>query len=152
MGRQKIVLGFDGSAGSNAALDVAIELAGSFACDLALVHVIDWSPYEFRTWDENEFQARVKREQIRSDRESLFPAALEKAAAAGLSAEATVRYGHPAGLLAEIARHEKARCIVIGKRGKSKLRHMVVGGVASAVVQEASCPVMVVPAPDGRQQ
>ena len=147
MTRQKIVLGFDGSDGSNAALAEAIELAGSLDCDLAIVHVIDWSPYEFRTSQENEIQARVKQEQIRSDREALFPAALEQATAAGVSAEARVRYGHPAGLLAEIARTENARCIVIGKRGKSRLRRMVVGGVASAVVQEASCPVLVVPMP-----
>lgn len=148
MTRQKIILGFDGSAGSHAALDAAIELADRFDCDVALVHVIDWSPYEFRTSQENEIQARVKREQIRSDREALFPAALERAAAAGVSAEASVRYGHPAGLLAEIARADDARCIVIGKRGKSRLRRMVVGGVASAVVQEASCPVLVVPVPE----
>jgi nucleotide-binding universal stress UspA family protein len=39
---------------------------------------------------------------------------------------------------------QKADLIVIGTRGRSGLKRLVLGSVASAVVAHASCPVLVV--------
>jgi nucleotide-binding universal stress UspA family protein len=42
------------------------------------------------------------------------------------------------------ASEQKADLIVIGTRGKSGLKRLVPGSVASAVVEHAGCPVLVV--------
>lgn len=46
--------------------------------------------------------------------------------------------------LISYAAEQKADLIVIGTRGRSGLKRLVLGSVASAVVAHASCPVLVV--------
>ena len=87
MSDRTIIVGYDGSEPSNAALAFAKDQAHKFDASIMLVHVIDWSPFEFRTHQENETQAQKRREQIEKDREQLFPPVLSELKAAGISVE-----------------------------------------------------------------
>ena len=64
---------------------------------------------------------------------------------AGISAVAGLKYGNPAEVLAELAEECDAFTIVVGRKGTSKLKTILFGSVASHVVQQAKCPVTVVP-------
>jgi nucleotide-binding universal stress UspA family protein len=145
MKERTIIVGFDGSEPSIKALDFARDQAHKFDASIMLVHVIDWSPFEFRTHQENEEQAQSRREQIKNDREQLFPPVLSELKAAGISAIAGLKYGQPAEVLAELAEECDAFSIVVGRKGTSNLKTILFGSVASHVVQQASCPVTVVP-------
>ena len=145
MGDRTIIVGYDGSEPSNAALAFAKDQAHKFDASIMLVHVIDWSPFEFRTHRENEVQAQERREQIKKDREQLFPPVLSELKAAGISAVAGLKYGNPAEVLAELAEECDAFAIVVGRKGSSNLKTILFGSVASHVVQQATCPVTVVP-------
>ena len=46
-----------------------------------------------------------------------------------------------------IANARDAELIVVGRRGLGTVRSLVLGSVSSYVVQHATCPVLVVPAP-----
>lgn len=46
-----------------------------------------------------------------------------------------------------IANARDAELIVVGRRGRGTVRSLVLGSVSSYVVQHATCPVLVVPAP-----
>ena len=46
-----------------------------------------------------------------------------------------------------IANARDAELIVVGRRGLGTMRSLVLGSVSSYVVQHATCPVLVVPAP-----
>ena len=48
------------------------------------------------------------------------------------------------GAIIHYAEHEKADLIVIGTRGRSGIKKMLLGSVAAGVVTYAHCPVMVV--------
>ncbi len=64
--------------------------------------------------------------------------------AQGLEVEAVVREGYPATVIEEEAERQNADLIVIGTRGLTGLRHMLLGSVAERVVQKAPCPVLTV--------
>jgi len=59
--------------------------------------------------------------------------------------ERVVGEGHPARVLARVAAEQGADEIVVGARGTSRLRAML-GSVTHAILHEADCPVVVVPA------
>jgi nucleotide-binding universal stress UspA family protein len=56
----------------------------------------------------------------------------------------------PAGP-AIVANAHDAELIVVGRRGLGPVRSLVLGSVSSYVVQHATCPVLVVPAPAERR-
>ena len=68
----------------------------------------------------------------------------------GLGIEVTeaVREGYPASVIEEEACRQKADLIVIGCRGLSGLKHLLLGSIAERVVQRAPCPVLTVKTPD----
>jgi nucleotide-binding universal stress UspA family protein len=49
-----------------------------------------------------------------------------------------------AGAIVSYAEGEKVELIVIGTRGRSGIKNMLIGSVATDVVNYAHCPVMVV--------
>ncbi len=53
-------------------------------------------------------------------------------------------YGNPAQEIIKIAEEGRVDLIVIGAKGHSLLRNLMVGSVTDAVVHNASCPVLVV--------
>ncbi len=140
-----IVIGFDGSESSLKAVTFAKGLAKTHKASLNLVHVIDWSPFEYYTLEETATQARKRRTQIQQDRESLFPAVLADLKKSGVRAGSRVVFGNPAQVLARAAKNVDALMIVVGRQGTSKIRRLLLGGVANAVISHASCPVLVVP-------
>ena len=88
-----------------------------------------------------------------------FQEAIDAAAmAAGLSGtdayleewrrETVVREGYPATAIEEEARTRHADLVVIGTKGHSGLKHLLLGSVAERVVQKAPCPVLAVKTPE----
>ncbi len=63
----------------------------------------------------------------------------------GLEVEAMVRHGHVAEVLSELAEELEATQIFIGRRGRSKLKNLLLGSVAASLVQVSPVPVTVVP-------
>jgi nucleotide-binding universal stress UspA family protein len=53
--------------------------------------------------------------------------------------------GDPARMLVEYAEKVGADLLIVGKRGAGLIERMVLGSVANRVVQDAPCPVLVVP-------
>ena len=141
----KIVVGYDGSEAGAKALDHALMLAGKLDAALCLIHVIDWSPFEYHTLEENEVRAKESSEEVETDRRELFPPAEEKAREAGIDCTSELRYGHPAEVLGDLAEETNALCIVVGRTGTSRLKNLLLGSVPSKLVLLARCPVVVVP-------
>lgn len=55
--------------------------------------------------------------------------------------------GSPAEVIVELAKAKKADLIVMGTRGTSRLKKLLVGSVAEAVMRKASCPVIAINPP-----
>lgn len=66
----------------------------------------------------------------------------------GASVRALIEIDYPpeslGSAIVDIAKREQANLIVVGSRGLSEFRGMLLGSVSSKVVQHASCPVLIV--------
>jgi nucleotide-binding universal stress UspA family protein len=62
----------------------------------------------------------------------------------GVEVSAELKLGVPSQVILETARQKNADLIVIGTRGLSGLRHLLLGSTAERVVQHAHCPVLTV--------
>ena len=66
---------------------------------------------------------------------------------AGLSSVAlTMTNEYPAHAILEVAKDKEIDLIVMGTRGRSRMKRLILGSVAQQVVGQAPCPVMIVPA------
>lgn len=64
----------------------------------------------------------------------------------GISAEATVLDGHPAEIIAGVARDKNADLIVTGSHGRTGLERVLLGSTSERILNETPCAVLVVKA------
>jgi len=57
---------------------------------------------------------------------------------------AVTRRGDPAEVLAEVAREQRADLLIVGRRGRDFAARVLLGSVASRLVSDAPCDVLVV--------
>ena len=81
---------------------------------------------------------------VQSADENVAEAAAKRLRSAGRTASASVAQGSPATELIRIANDRAADLIVVGTRGRTGLRRLVLGSVASHVLHHASCSVLIV--------
>lgn len=131
-----IVVPLDFSEPSFAAIDVALEMAGS-AAQIHLVHVLpDLVPL-----DPAETGGETIDEQTRIDKAKTTFARRLKGPLAEMPL--TVLIGNPGHQIAELASQLQADLIVIPSHGRTGLARMLLGSVAERVVRIAHCPVLV---------
>jgi len=139
---RRILVPLDFSPHAEAVLEWAAHLAEEHASELVLLHAYHL-PAEFQqlegTYLPPEFWARVREEAARTLERHAAPLR-EK----GIPVQTRVREGYPASVIEDEAAELGADLIVIGTRGLSGLRHLLLGSVAERVVQRAPCPVLTV--------
>ena len=64
-------------------------------------------------------------------------------ARAGLPIETRVLEGTPFNELIKAAREENADLLIMGTRGLTGIKHVLIGSTAEKVVRKAPCPVLV---------
>ncbi len=141
-----ILVPIDFSSHADAVLEWAAHLAREHGSKLVLLHAYHL-PVDFQQLEgaylPPDFWAQVKADSA---------ANLERSAATlreqGLSVETVVREGYPATAIEEEARARHADLVVIGTRGHSGLKHLLLGSIAERVVQKAPCPVLAVKTPE----
>lgn len=137
LGWQNILLAYDGSKYSEAALLEAINYARSYDGSLKIVNVV---------YTNDEYIAiapDVVDKMVQKAKDTLEPAR-EKALQEGIEAETFVREGEPYEVITSLAEELKSNTIIMGSRGKTKLGRILLGSVTSRVIGYAPCPVMVI--------
>jgi len=136
------VVAYDGSDHAIKALNTAIELAKAFSCKLDVVEVVDTAALLGMGF------APIPSEviaQIYNKAQNDVEQAKKKAQEAGVKdVTSQVLEGDPATSLIEYASKNGADLIVMGSRGLSTFKRLVLGSVSSKVVQESRVPVLVV--------
>jgi len=140
-----LLVGIDGSACSERALDYAAEWARTAGHQLIVAHVIEWSPFTFNTPQENEERHKRREAELdRAHREIIDPV-VEALRDQGVSVRGVIRHGHAAETLCQVAEELGVSNIIIGKTGSSRIRAQLFGSVAISMVQVSPHPVTVVP-------
>jgi len=139
------LVGVDGSNCSSRAITYARERAQASGGKILIAHVIEWSPYTFSTPQENEERHKRREEELQRARDEIVEPVVARLRKHGVEADGLIRHGHAAETLAALAKENRVTCIIIGRRGLSKLKAKIFGSVASSLVQISDRPVSVVP-------
>jgi nucleotide-binding universal stress UspA family protein len=144
MTRRPIVHPTDFSTASRPAFAKALELAKATRSGLVVLHVLNPSlpviadePISPPTYE------RLRRASRDWAQEQLARA-IARATAAGVRATPLVREGPEAQQIARVARARRASMIVMGTHGRTGVKRVVLGSVASRVLSLAPCPVLTV--------
>lgn len=150
-----VVVGIDGSEGSEAALRFALDEARLRDATLRIVHAfvlplseVAPDPFllEFPSVPGPELEAIA--DDLEQGAKSLIDAALERVldgSEAGVTLERVAVEGAPAASL--IAEADGADLLVVGSRGHGRVHGLLLGSVSQQCVSHAPCPVAIVPAP-----
>ena len=141
----KLVVGYDGSDSSKAALVFAKEVTKIQGATIVVAHVLEWSPYSFLTQNEIEERHKRRADELSRAEEAILASALHSLKDSGLDVETKLKFGQVATTLGAIAKDVGADQIIIGRNGEPGLGSRVFGSVAVSLAQSAPVPVTIVP-------
>ena len=139
----KIFVAIDGSKNSLRGLKVAIKLAGKLSepSHLILANAHD----DIALRGASQFVGKQAVDRYLDDlAESELKSAIEQARKSGVTFESRVLRGRVAQTIAESADDSKCDLIVLGSKGRSALKDLMIGSVAQRVSSIAKTPVLLV--------
>ncbi|OBQ52139.1 universal stress protein [Halodesulfovibrio spirochaetisodalis] len=134
-----IFLAYDGSAEAEAAARQASALSERYGAHLTagIAYEMDMEAFSLSPVVENDI--------LKKTEQAVSSVTRIVAAADVRGFDVTVRYGNPPHtVLAEEAAKKKAGLVVVGAGSRSKLAHLLMGGVVYKLVYCSNCPVLVV--------
>lgn len=155
----KVLVPIDGSEHSFKALEVAIEVAKRFGSKLTLLYVSSSStipliapetPFIASTPIANPSAFLSLREVESKTAEELLNRAEGLARERGVEVEKARREGHAVREIVRVVKEGGYELVVIGAKGTSGVRELLLGSVAEGVLRHAPCSVLVVRSGGGR--
>jgi nucleotide-binding universal stress UspA family protein len=151
---ENILVPLDGSEHSSRALTAAIQIAKAFRGKLTLIHVYSVSvtpvmmPESMGSMPGYPMTspADVSRmiENAKQIGKNILMQGLEQAKAENVPVESLLKEGHVVQEVIRTAQEGKFDLIVIGARGMSRIRELLLGSVTDGVVHHVTIPVLVV--------
>jgi len=127
-----IVVGVDGSAGSNVAVDHAANVAAQVGPELHVVAA--WEPPQPHPWSTSEYRTAAEFAEQAAEGVSIQHP--------GLVVQQSVPEGRPELVLAEAS--SEAGLVVVGARGRGDLASLLLGSVSRGVIHRSECPVEII--------
>jgi nucleotide-binding universal stress UspA family protein len=134
---EHILVAVDGSPKSEQTIAIAIDMAQRYTSTVTVVHVREYERYEGSDVD---MGPPISGEQLVGDVVTRFREA-------GLEVHGELRRvssGDTPQQIVEVAEQAKADLIILGSRGMTEWKSLLLGGVATKVVHHATCPVLLV--------
>jgi len=138
----RILVPVDFSDHSAAAQETAIEIAKTFGAKIWLLHC-----YQLHPGGVSPYGIAVPasyHDDVRDTVTQQLRECQEKVEAEGVPVEASVSSEFPPQAIAEMAKDIDADLIVMGTRGLTGIKHVMLGSVAERTVRSAACPVLTV--------
>lgn len=140
-----ILVPFDFSAHGVRAFKEGVELALQNGAHLVLLHAFVLND---RVYPYNLFLTEQVIEEARQAVAKSLDEWRERAEAAGVDVEVRLSPAEPTEAIGAVAEELGAGLIVMGSRGLTGLKHLLLGSVAEHTIATAPCPVLVVRALD----
>jgi len=133
---ENIVVGYDGSEYSRAALSETAGWIKRHGGKAVLVHGV--------YFDEEEFGiAPIQLEKRVESGKKICRQASEAASACGIELESIVCEGEPPDVINKVAHEKGVGLIALGTQGRKGLKRLLMGSVTSNVIVDAPCDVLV---------
>ncbi len=137
---EKILIGYDGSKGAQAALHRAAVLAKKFNAQLTAFWVREPLPRHSDLPGEFEEETEAADDYFKARREEVKAAAEQR----GLPIACEMGRGHTAKPHVKVGGHRGDGVLVVGHRGHSELWGRLLGDTANRIADHAPCSVLVV--------
>jgi len=137
---QKILVPLDGSEHSRRALDASIQLAKILNSKLALLAVYSVTGVA----GPEPGSTLIALESIRDSCKRILSEAEAKVRSETVDVKTEVAEGNAADVIVKKAKEGKYNLIVMGARGLSTFKKILVGSVSEGVIKKAPCPVLIV--------
>ncbi len=142
---ENILLPVDFSETSNAAADVALDVAQNHGATVHALHVFEspaLPPYSFTqedifAWDP----------QLRQRGEKALADFVKKRLKDGITTVTHVKEGRPSRQIVALSKQQPIDLIVMGTKGVSGIDHLLLGSVTEKVLRKAQVPVLTVRSP-----
>ncbi|UCG45032.1 MAG: universal stress protein [Candidatus Bathyarchaeota archaeon] len=151
---KKLLVPIDGSKHSLHALEKAILIARKFEGELTLLHVYSVGyPITRGAFDMGETEAVASvlvsevNEEVRKAGKGILSDGKRRANAEGIQVDVLLREGHAVEEILRTAEDGGFDLIVIGARGLSRVKRILLGSVSQGVTTHAHCPVLVIKQP-----
>lgn len=136
-----IVVGLDGSADSEAALEWAIDMAKGMGSEVIAVFAIDLpsfypEPYAIPLQFDDQW-----RKTMRAEFEEKWCKPMREA---GIQHRPVMQDGRAASVISRVAEAEDADIIVVGRRGRGRVTELLLGSVTHELVLRSKVPVLVI--------
>ncbi|MBI2310949.1 MAG: universal stress protein [Betaproteobacteria bacterium] len=135
---QRILVAYDGSEPASKAFELAADLGKKYSASLHVLAVA--KPPEFG--DDVETEAILENSQRHYTK--VLAALKNRAALLAVSPRFEIVVGHPADQIVYHAEQTGADLIVMGHRGKSFVKRLLIGSVSRQVMDHAHCAVLIV--------
>lgn len=143
---RKILLATDASKDAEKAALIASDIANSTGSELQILHVGNTKDFHVAPGAEQSFSPRtVSLGEIREKAEKTLGQAVEQVEeAGGTVAQAHLRLGDPDDEILRFCDEQGGfGLIVMGSRGLTRIKRVVMGSVSESIVRHAHCPVLV---------
>jgi nucleotide-binding universal stress UspA family protein len=127
---QRVLVATGGSPWSDTAVDHALELAQTQQIEVCLLHV--------------ERRRRRGEDPAAAESKSILALAEARAAAAGITYQAVLASGDVAETILSTATQKQCDVIIMGSRGLTGWKRLMLGSISNAVAVKAQLPVLVV--------
>jgi len=130
---RRVLVATGGSPWSDAAVDHALELARMQQLEVCLLYVERRRPRRTDSLSS-----------LTSDGKSILALAEARAAVAGVSYETKLAYGDVATTILQAATEQQCDVVVLGSRGLTGFKRLMLGSISNAVAATAPVPVLIV--------
>ena len=141
---KKILVPIDGSDIALLATKYARNLAEKYDSSVTLVHVIKNPAYILP----DTVIPPLLIKDLESNGKNVLAKALEVFSDFGGRVNTLLEYGHPGIRIVDIAKEKDYSLIVMGRRGLSDIKGLLLGSVSNYVLHYASCPTMIIKGDD----
>ncbi|MGC8558817.1 MAG: universal stress protein [Nitrososphaeria archaeon] len=136
----KIVVGYDGSDHSRAAINFLRKIDEAKASEINIVMVIDFTSLYSYGVD----IPQTIYDSIRTKDEESLEEEVKKLKGEGYNVKGVLLEGSPADAIMEYSYKNGADLIIVGSRGLSTFKSLLLGSVSAKLVHESKVPVLVV--------
>jgi nucleotide-binding universal stress UspA family protein len=149
-----ILAPIDGSEHSSRALTAAIQIAKMFHSKLTLIYIYSVTAAPIMMPEPTTSMPGIPMtpsadfskiiENTRQIGKNILTKGIEQAKAEGVPVESFLKEGHVVQEIIKTAKEGKFDLVVIGARGMSRIRELLLGSTTDGVIHHVTCPVLVV--------